>query len=159
MSSGSINKYFQKLDKSWTFNAAKVGHISALHASNTVYRTTKNLLKPLLQLGFCAIIGSTQKRNRKINGRVLYNLFELFKMIIPSTGSALRKHYITIKEASTICEISPSTIERGVREGTFPPKLKSNPLKKGSAVRFLIFQIEEWLMGKRGDWNLFGEGV
>jgi len=32
--SGSINKYFQKFDKSWTFNAAKVGHISALHASN-----------------------------------------------------------------------------------------------------------------------------
>ena len=157
--SGLFKKYFQRLDISWTFALAKVGHISTLHAPSTVYYTTKNLIKPLLQLGFCAIIGSTQKRNRKINGRVLYNLFELFKMIIPSTGSALRKHYITIKEASTICEISPSTIERGVREGTFPPKLKSNPLKKGSAVRFLIFQIEEWLMGKRGDWNLFGEGV
>ena len=124
-----------------------------------MYCTTEKLINPLLQLGFCAIIGSTQKRNRKTNGRVLYNLFELFKMIIPSTGSALRKHYVTIKEASTIREISPSTIERGVREGTFPPKMKSNPLKRGSAVRFLIPQIEEWLMGKRGDWNLLGEGV
>tara|TARA_B100000131_G_scaffold213784_1_gene205532 strand:+ start:2068 stop:2310 length:243 start_codon:yes stop_codon:yes gene_type:complete len=80
-------------------------------------------------------------------------------MIYPSTGSASRTHYVTIKEASSICKISPSTIERGVREGTFPPKMKSNPLKRGSAVRFLIPQIEEWLMGKRGDWNRFGVGV
>ena len=80
-------------------------------------------------------------------------------MNYPSTGSASRTYYLTIKEASSICNISTSSIERGVREGTFPPKMKSNPHKKGSAVRFLFPQIEEWLMGKRGDWNCFGVSV
>ena len=159
MLSGSINKYFQKLDKSWTFNAAKVGHISALHASNTVYRTTKNLLKPLLQLGFCAIIGTTQKRNRKINGSEFYTLFKLFEMIYPSAGGGFTSSLITIKEASTICGISISKIERDTRSGTYPPKIKLDQTNKGSAVRFFLFQIEEWLKGKRGDWNKVALGV
>ena len=139
MLSGSINKYFQKLDKSWTFNASKVGHISALHASNSVYCTTKSLLKPLLQLGFCAIIGTTQKRNRKINGSEFYTLFKLFEMIDPSAGGGFTSSLITIKEASTICGISISKIERDTRSGTYPPKIKLDQTNKGSAVRFFSF--------------------
>ena len=62
-------------------------------------------------------------------------------MICPSAGGALTKNYLTIKEASTVCDISPSSIARGVREGTFPPKIKSNPSKKGGEVRSMNVHI------------------
>ena len=69
-------------------------------------------------------------------------------------GKDFTSHYITIKEASSLCGISISTIERRTKEGSFPPKIKIDPAKKGSSVRFLVLQVEEWLNGKRSNWNL-----
>ena len=108
----------------------------------------------MLQLGFCAIIGSTQKHNRKINGSEFYTLSIQSEMVNLIQGEDFNSHYITIKKASSLCGISISTIERRTKEGSFPPKIKTDPTKKGSSVRFLVLQIEEWLNGKRSNWNL-----
>ena len=58
------------------------------------------------------------------------------------------RHHLSISGAYTECGISTSTINRS--EGkTFPPKIK---LSEGR-VGFRIYQIEEWLNGKRGGWK------
>ena len=58
------------------------------------------------------------------------------------------RHHLSISGAYTECGISTSTINRSAGK-TFPPKVK---LSEGR-VGFRIYQIEEWLNGKRGDWN------
>ena len=58
------------------------------------------------------------------------------------------RHHLSISGAYTECGISTSTINRSAGK-TFPPKVK---LSKGR-VGFRIYQIEEWLNGKRGVWN------
>ena len=58
------------------------------------------------------------------------------------------RHHLSISGAYSECGISTSTINRS--EGkTFPPKVK---LSEGR-VGFRLYQIEEWLNGKRGGWN------
>ena len=58
------------------------------------------------------------------------------------------RHHLSISGAYTECGISTSTINRSAGK-TFPPKVK---LSEGR-VGFRIYQIEEWLNGKRGGWN------
>ena len=58
------------------------------------------------------------------------------------------RHHLSISGAYAECGISTSTINRS--EGkTFPPKVKLSVGRVG----FRIYQIEEWLNGKRGGWN------
>ena len=58
------------------------------------------------------------------------------------------RHHLSISGAYSECGISTSTINRSAGK-TFPPKVK---LSEGR-VGFRIYQIEEWLNGKRGGWN------
>ena len=58
------------------------------------------------------------------------------------------RHHLSISGAYKECGISTSTINRSAGK-TFPPKVK---LSEGR-VGFRIYQIEEWLNGKRGGWN------
>ena len=58
------------------------------------------------------------------------------------------RHHLSISGAYTECGISTSTINRSSGK-TFPPKVK---LSEGR-VGFRLYQIEEWLNGKRGGWN------
>ncbi len=124
--------------------------------SSTATTLNQNRSNALLKLGFYAIIFLTQKRNRKINGRSFYTLSIQSEMVNLTQGVDFNSHYITIKKASSLCGISISTIERRTKEGSFPPKIKTDPAKKGGSVRFLVLQIEEWLNGKRSNWNLLG---
>ena len=55
---------------------------------------------------------------------------------------------IKIKEVSNLIGISVSTINRGVEKGTFPPKHQLSPKR----IRFLKYQIDHWIDGKRFDW-------
>jgi len=55
---------------------------------------------------------------------------------------------IKIKEVSNLIGISVSTINRGVEKGTFPPKHQLSPKR----IRFLKYQIDHWIDGKRSDW-------
>ena len=58
------------------------------------------------------------------------------------------RHHLSISGAYAECGISTSTINRS--EGkTFPPKIKLSE----SRVGFRVYQVEEWLNGKRGDWQ------
>ena len=58
------------------------------------------------------------------------------------------RHHLSISGAYTECGISTSTINRSAGK-TFPPKIK---LSEGR-IGFLLYQVEEWLNGKRGGWN------
>ena len=58
------------------------------------------------------------------------------------------RHHLSISGAYSECGISTSTINRSAGK-SFPPKVK---LSEGR-VGFRIYQIEEWLNGKRGGWN------
>ena len=58
------------------------------------------------------------------------------------------RHHLSISGAYTECGISTSTINRSAGE-TFPPKIKLSEGKIG----FRLYQVEEWLNGKRGGWN------
>ena len=58
------------------------------------------------------------------------------------------RHFLSISGASAECGISTSTINRSAGK-TFPPKRK---LSEGR-VGFWVFQIVEWLQGKRGGWK------
>ena len=58
------------------------------------------------------------------------------------------RHHLSISGAYTECGISTPTINRSAGQ-TFPPMVK---LSEGR-VGFRIYQIEEWLNGKRGGWN------
>ena len=58
------------------------------------------------------------------------------------------RHFLSIKEVSNLIGISVSTINRGVKEGTFPPKHKLSAQRVG----FLKYQIDQWIGGKRDTW-------
>ena len=58
------------------------------------------------------------------------------------------RHHLSISSAYSECGISTSTINRSAGK-TFPPQVK---LSEGR-VGFRLYQIEEWLNGKRGGWN------
>ena len=58
------------------------------------------------------------------------------------------RHHLSISGAYAECGISTSTINRSAGK-TFPPKIK---LSEGR-IGFRLYQVEEWLNGKRGGWN------
>ena len=57
-------------------------------------------------------------------------------------------HFLSISGAHAHCGISTSTINREAGK-TFPPKRKLT----GKRVGFWVWQIVEWLNGKRGEWD------
>ena len=59
------------------------------------------------------------------------------------------RHILSISGASAECGISTSTINREVEKGNFPPKQKIT----GTRIGFFVYQIEQWLRGKRGGWK------
>tara|TARA_B100000212_G_C27314093_1_gene507100 strand:+ start:322 stop:531 length:210 start_codon:yes stop_codon:yes gene_type:complete len=60
----------------------------------------------------------------------------------------LGRHHLSFSGAHKECGIGTMTMYRN--EGnTFPPK---KHLSQGR-VGFLVYQINEWLNGKRGDWD------
>ena len=53
--------------------------------------------------------------------------------------------FLTIKEASNLIGISISTINRLIKKGDFPPKIKISPRR----IVFMKYQVEEWIDKKR----------
>ena len=86
----------------------------------------------------------TPEFKQSIFGQFLENLF----MYQFNVEGDMGRHHLSISGASAECGISTSTINRSAGK-TFPPKVK---LSEGR-VGFRIYQIEEWLNGKRGGWN------
>ena len=86
----------------------------------------------------------TPEFKQSIFSQFLENLF----MYQFNLEGDMGRHHLSISGAYTECGISTSTINRSAGK-TFPPKVK---LSEGR-VGFRIYQIEEWLNGKRGGWN------
>ena len=55
--------------------------------------------------------------------------------------------FLTIKEVSNLLGISVSTINRLVKKGDFPSKIKLSPGRKV----FMKYQIDEWIKSKRSE--------
>jgi len=60
----------------------------------------------------------------------------------------LGRHFLSISGANAECGISTSSIDRSAGI-TFPPKQQLSTGRVG----FHVYQIEEWLAGKRGEWK------
>ena len=56
--------------------------------------------------------------------------------------------FFTIQEVSEFLGISTSTINRLVKKGDFPPKVKISPRR----IVFMKKEIDNWIEGKRGGW-------
>ena len=109
--------------------------------------------KQLTQLTFWCIIlrykgrqdqVDTPEFKQSILGQFLKQLF----MYQFNVKGDMGRHFLSISGASAECGISTSTINRSAGK-TFPPKRK---LSEGR-VGFWVFQIVEWLQGKRGGWK------
>ena len=110
-------------------------------------------LKQLTRLQSSAIITGYKGRQDQVDtpefkqsifGQFLENLF----MYQFNLEGDMGRHHLSISGAYTECGISTSTINRSAGK-TFPPKVK---LSEGR-VGFRLYQIEEWLNGKRGGWK------
>jgi len=49
--------------------------------------------------------------------------------------------FLTIKEVSKLIGISVSTINRLIKKGDFPPKIKLSPRR----IVFMNYQVDEWI--------------
>ncbi len=89
----------------------------------------------------------TKKLNRPKRVNLSPFVINLFMYQFNVEGD-MGRHHLSISGASAECGISTSTINRTAGK-TFPPKRK---LSEGR-VGFWVFQIVEWLQGKRGGWQ------
>ena len=119
---------------------------------------------PLTSLKKRGIITGYKRRQNQDSSRAIYcsnifphlldtlkfktNIFKKFIMNNFNVVGDLGRHHLSISGASAECGISTSTINRTAGK-TFPPKRK---LSEGR-VGFWVFQIVEWLQGKRGGWQ------
>ena len=55
--------------------------------------------------------------------------------------------FLSIKEVSELLGISVSTINRLIKRGDFPPKIKISPRR----IVFMKKQIQEWIDKKKSD--------
>jgi len=55
--------------------------------------------------------------------------------------------FLSIKEVSQLLGISISTINRLIKRGDFPPKIKISPRR----IVFMKKQIQEWIDKKKSD--------
>ena len=86
----------------------------------------------------------TPEFKQSIFGQFLENLF----MYQFNLEGDMGRHHLSISGASAECGISTSTINRSAGK-TFPSKRR---LSEGR-VGFWVFEIVEWLQGKRGGWQ------
>ena len=89
----------------------------------------------------------TKKLNRPKGVNLSPFVINLFMYQFNLKGD-MGRHHLSISGAYSECGISTSTINRSAGK-SFPPKVK---LSEGR-VGFRLYQIEEWLNGKRGGWN------
>ena len=107
----------------------------------------------LTSLGSYAIItgykgGQDQVDTPKFKQFISRFLREKLVMYQFNLKGDMGRHHLSISGAYTECGISTSTINRSAGK-TFPPKIK---LSEGR-IGFRLYQVEEWLNGKRGGWK------
>ena len=110
-------------------------------------------LKQLTRLQSSAIILRYKGRQDQVDTpefkqSILGKFLEKLVMYQFNLKGDMGRHHLSISGAYSECGISTSTINRSAGK-SFPPKVK---LSEGR-VGFRLYQIEEWLNGKRGGWN------
>ena len=108
--------------------------------------------KSLTRLQSYAIITRYKGRQDQVDTpefrtNIFTDLFKKLTMYNFNVEGDMGRHYISISGACAECGISTSTIDREQGK-TFPPKRKLSKKRVG----FWVFQIVEWLEGKRGGW-------
>ena len=58
-----------------------------------------------------------------------------------------KRPFLTIKEVSNLIGLSVSTINRLVKKGDFPLKVKISPRR----IVFMKYQIQEWINNKKNE--------
>ena len=102
-----------------------------------------------LRISFRQTLPTCLRLTNKLKKQAIFLFnFIMYHNIIFQVKGDISRHHLSIAGASVECGISVSTIYRSSLKGTFPPKVK---LCEGR-VAFLVYQIEEWLQGKRGGW-------
>ena len=109
--------------------------------------------KQLTRLQSSAIITGYKGRQDQVDTpefkqSILGQFLEKLVMYQFNLEGDMGRHHLSISGAYSECGISTSTINRSAGK-SFPPKVK---LSEGR-VGFRLYQIEEWLNGKRGGWN------
>ena len=61
--------------------------------------------------------------------------------------NAENRPFLNIKEVSNLLGMSISTINRSIKKGDFPSKIKLSPGRKV----FMKYQINEWIESKRSE--------
>ncbi len=61
--------------------------------------------------------------------------------------NAPNRPFLTMKEVSDILGISVSTIDRLIKRGQFPPKVKLSPRR----IVFMKNEIDEWIKSKKNN--------
>ena len=109
--------------------------------------------KSLTSLESYAIITGYKGRQNQVDTpkfkqSIFRSLKEKLVMYQFNLKGDMGRHHLSISGAYTECGISTSTINRSAGK-TFPPKIK---LSEGR-IGFRLYQVEEWLNGKRGGWK------
>ena len=71
--------------------------------------------------------------------------FDIFPHHFPTMTNSENRPFLTIKEVSNLLGISISTINRLVKKGDFPSKIKLSPGRKV----FMKSQIDEWIESQK----------
>ena len=112
----------------------------------SMYRRRQN--QDFLRAIICSNIFSYPSDTPKFKQSIFRSLKKKFVMYQFNLKGDMGRHHLSISGAYTECGISTSTINRSAGK-TFPPKIK---LSEGR-IGFRLYQVEEWLNGKRGSWN------
>ena len=109
--------------------------------------------KQLTRLSFwCIILRCKGRQDRRDTPEFKQSIIRFLRQVLGmnqfNVKGDLGRHFLSISGASAECGISTSTINRSAGK-TFPPKRKVSEGRVG----FWVFQIVEWLQGKRGGWN------
>ena len=112
----------------------------------SMYRQRQN--QDFLRAIICSNIFSYPLDTPKFKQSIFRSLKKKLVMYQFNLEGDMGRHHLSISGAYTECGISTSTINRSAGK-TFPPKIK---LSEGR-IGFRLYQVEEWLNGKREGWN------
>ncbi len=122
--------------------------LTPLPFSAIISRYKRRQNQGFLRAIICSNIFSYPLDTPKFKQSIFRSLKEKLVMYQFNVEGDMGRHHLSISGASSECGISTSTINRTAGK-TFPPKRR---LSEGR-VGFWVFQIVEWLQGKRGGWQ------
>ena len=122
--------------------------LTPLPFSAIISRYKRRQHQDFLRAIICSNIFSYPLDTPKFKQSIFKSLKKKLVMYQFNVEGDMGRHHLSISGASAECGISTSTINRSAGK-TFPSKRR---LSEGR-VGFWVFEIVEWLHGKRGGWQ------